>query len=350
VRRTADRRVVAFAVLVVACVAVAVVAVVTGVSHRSDADSSASPGVAKVLGAAAAKGEAMVLYRSTRGVGTGDAGPVEVAPLAHPGQARRTGLRCNRVYYAAGHGICLARGGGFAAGYQARIFDSTFRVGKSIGVTGIPSRARVSPDGRYGSVTLFVSGDSYAAAGTFSTRTTIIDLVHGTSLGGLENWTTYDGQHQVTASDVNYWGVTFAPGDSDRFYATMSTGGKTYLIQGSVSQRTAKVLHDNVECPSLSPDGTRIGFKHRTGSSSAPWRLTVLDLATMKETRLAETRSVDDQVAWDGDDALLYAVGGATWSVPADGGGRPRRMIGQADSPAVVATRQAAPASAPPQD
>ena len=30
---------------------------------------------------------------------------------------------------------------------------------------GIPSRARVSPDGRYGAVTLFVTGDSYAAAG-----------------------------------------------------------------------------------------------------------------------------------------------------------------------------------------
>ena len=39
----------------------------------------------------------------------------------------------------------------------------------------------------------------------------------------------------VTAVDVNFWGVTFAR-DSDRFYATMATGGKTYLIEGSVSR------------------------------------------------------------------------------------------------------------------
>lgn len=336
-RSAVDRRVLAFAALVTACVAVAAFAIVSGLKGSSKADSSASPGVAKVLADAKAKGEAMVLYRSNKDVGAGDAGPIEVAPLAHPEQAKRTGLRCNRVYYSAGHGVCLTRGGGFAAGYQARIFDSSFRTGKAIGVTGIPSRVRVSPDGRYGTVTLFVSGDSYAAAGTFSTRTTLIDLVNGTSLGDLESFTTYKDEQQVTASDVNYWGVTFAPGDSDRFYATMATGGRTYLIQGSVSQKTARVLHDNVECPSISPDGTRIGFKYRTGDSKVPWRLTVLDLATMRETRLAETRSIDDQVAWSGNDTLLYAVGGTTYAVPADGSGKPRALIAHADSPAVVA-------------
>jgi hypothetical protein len=71
----------------------------------------------------------------------------------------------------------------------------------------------------------------------------------------------------VDAPNVNFWGITFAR-DSDRFYATMATGGRvaeiganggTHLIEGSVAARTAKVIHDNVECPSLSPDGTRIG-------------------------------------------------------------------------------------------
>jgi hypothetical protein len=337
VRSAVDRKVVAFGALVVACMVIAVIAIVAGLHHESTADSSASPGVDHALADAKAKSEAMVLYRSTKDVATGDAGPIDVAPLADQAQTERTGLRCNRMYYAGGRGICLTRGGGFAAGYQVRIFDSRFRVGKSIGVTGIPSRTRVSPDGRYGSVTLFVSGDSYAAAGTFSTRTTLIDMVHGTSLGDLESWTVYDAEHQITASDVNFWGVTFAPGDSDRFYATLATGGKTYLIQGSVTQKTAKVLHDNVECPSISPDGKRIGFKWRTGDSSAPWRLTVLDLATMRETHLAETRSVDDQVEWMGDDRLLYSVDGATWSVPADGSGKPVRFAAKADSPAVVA-------------
>jgi hypothetical protein len=337
VRSAVDRRVAAFAALVVLCVAGGVIAFVVGVNGNSSADSSASAGVRTVLTDAQAKDEAMVLYRSTAGVNTGDAGPVEVAPLAAPGKGLKTGLRCNRVYYAAGHGICLARGDGFAAGYQARLFDSSFKIYKSIPVEGIPSRARVSPDGRYGTVTLFVSGDSYAAAGAFSTRTTIIDLRSGAALGDLERWTTYNGQRQVTASDINYWGVTFTPGDSDTFYATMATGGKTYLIRGSVSQRTAQVLHENVECPSISPDGKRIAYKWRTGNDATPWRLTVLDLATMRETHLAEKRSVDDQAEWDGDDRVAYGVGGSTWTVPADGSGAPTKLVDRADSPAVVA-------------
>jgi hypothetical protein len=337
VRSATDRRVVAFAALVVACVAGGVIALVAGIHSNSRADSAAAAGVENVLTDARAKGEAMVLYRSLAGVSTGDAGPVEVAPLSRPGQGEKTGLRCNRVSYAAGRGICLARGGGFAAGYQARLFDHRFKTYRSIPVEGIPSRARVSTDGRYGSVTLFVSGDSYAAAGAFSTRTTVIDLRAGTVVGDLERWTTYNGQKQVTASDVNYWGVTFDPRDSDRFYATMATGGKTYLIQGSIAQKTARVLHDNVECPSVSPDGTRIAFKWRTGDDARPWRLTVMDLATMRETHLAERRSVDDQAEWDGDDRIAYGVGGATWTVPADGSGAPAELAARADSPAVVA-------------
>jgi Tol biopolymer transport system component len=143
------------------------------------------------------------------------------------------------------------------------------------------------------------------------------------------------GERRVTAIDVNFWGVTFAR-DSDRFFATLATGGKTYLIEGSVRRREARVIHENVECPSLSPDGTRIAFKKRTGSAEAPWRLTVLDLRTMAETPLAEPRSVDDQAEWLDDDHVLYGVDGAVWSVRADGRGRPSRFIAGAASPAVV--------------
>ena len=139
----------------------------------------------------------------------------------------------------------------------------------------------------------------------------------------------------MTAVDVNFWGVTFAR-DSDRFYATMATGGKTYLIEGSVRARSAHVLHENVECPSLSPDGTRVAYKHRTGSSKRPWRAAVLDLATMRETILAEPRSIDDQIEWLDDEHVLYGVDGEIVTTRADGGGRPRRYLAEADSPAVV--------------
>ena len=115
----------------------------------------------------------------------------------------------------------------------------------------------------------------------------MIDMATGAKIADLEQFTVFRGSKQVTAVDVNFWGVTFAR-DSDRFYATLATGGKTYLIEGSVSERRAHVIHENVECPSLSPDGTRIAYKKRTGSASAPWRLTVLDLATMRETPIAD--------------------------------------------------------------
>jgi dipeptidyl aminopeptidase/acylaminoacyl peptidase len=240
------------------------------------------------------------------------------------------------VYFAAGRGICLARNRSLTMGYKLEVFGSDLRVRHTVDLPGVASRARVSPDGRYASVTLFVAGDSYAAPGSFSTRTTLVDLATGRRLAELEQFTVTTGGRQVTALDVNFWGVTFAPGDSDRFYATMATGGKTYLIQGSVSARTAHVIHDNVECPSLSPDGTRIAFKRRTASQSRPWHLTVLDLRTMRETPLAEPRSVDDQAAWLDDGHVLYGVDGSVWTVPANGGGEPRRYLAGAGSPAVV--------------
>ena len=199
----------------------------------------------------------------------------------------------------------------------------------------MPSRARVSPDGRYGSVTFFVQGHAYAEAGSFSTRTTLIDLQRGEKIAELEQFTVTRAGRQVTAADANFWGVTFAH-DGDRFYATMATGGKTYLIRGSVAASTARVIHENVECPSLSPDGTRLAYKKRVSSGTKPWRLAVLDLRTMRETLLEETRSVDDQVEWLDDNRALYGVDGEIWVVRADGGGQPRRFMAAAESPAVV--------------
>jgi WD40-like Beta Propeller Repeat len=323
------RRGVLFGVLVGACLAAAVVAVIAGISGR-DTGGEVSAAARSALPDAKAANRPTVVLRSLRG------GQVLIAPAAKPTDDTLTGLRCDRVYFAAGRGICLARGGGFASGYRAQIFGPDLRVKHALDVAGIPSRARVSPDGRYGSVTLFVTGHAYADPGTFSTQTTLIDMATGTKLADLEQFTVFNGSRQVTASDVNYWGVTFAPDDSDHFYATLATAGKTYLIEGSVGERRAKVIHENVECPSLSPDGTRIAYKKRTGSSSDPWHLTVLDLKTMRETPLAEQRSVDDQAEWLDNGHVLYGVDGAVWKANADGTGEPTRFAVKADSPAAV--------------
>jgi hypothetical protein len=317
----------ALLVLAAAAVTAAAAAVVTG----AGADRPASGAAAREVLLSAQRGHRpVVVYRS---VGRGQ---VAVAPLGRtPGPATAAALRCDRVFLAARAGICLAGGHGSAAGSRAELLGPDLRVRHVVPVEGIPSRARVSADGRYGAVTLFVTGHAYAAAAGFSTETILIDMASGRELAELEQFAVERGGRLVTAVDVNFWGVTFAR-DSDRFYATMATGGRTYLVRGSVRSRTARVVHENVECPSLSPDGARLAFKRRERSGGRRWRLTVLDLATMRETPLAETRSVDDQAAWLDDDHVLYGVDRAVWVARADGRGRPRRFLAAAGSPAVV--------------
>jgi hypothetical protein len=198
---------------------------------------------------------------------------------------------------------------------------------------GVPSRARVSPDGRLGATTTFVVGHSYNQDG-FSTQTLLIDLRTGKRLANLEDFTILRDGRPFKSVDFNFWGVTFAR-NSNRFYATLGTGGKTYLVEGNVKAKTGRVLAENVECPSLSPDNSRIAYKKLVGGRGH-WRLHVLDLHTMLSTPLAETRIVDDQAEWLDDGRVLYGLGGQTWVVNADGTGRPQLYLRNGLSPAVV--------------
>jgi hypothetical protein len=258
---------------------------------------------------------------------------IAVAPVDAPrSKTTFTGLVCERVYFAARRGLCLMPNhGSLGLSVNARIFGADFRPTRTARLDGIRSRARVSPRGRYGAATTFVTGHSYLDDG-FSTLTALIDMSSGEVLANLEKFdVTRDGE-RFEAIDFNFWGVTFAR-DERRFYATLSTGGKFYLVEGDVETRRARVIGEDVECPSLSPDEKRIAFKRRRGDS---WRLHVLDLATKRETALAETRSVDDQVEWLDDKRILYGLIKDVWVVRADGRGRPRIYVPDALSPAVV--------------
>jgi hypothetical protein len=281
------------------------------------------------------RNEPHVVFQNVRGYSGGNTyAHVALAPVDEPGRTRvTTRLSCERVYFAGARGLCLGTPQGpLQAGYKVTITGPNFKRRHDFRLTGIPSRARISPDGRYGATTAFVTGHSYASD-NFSTQTVLIDMARGRVLADLEkDFTVIRDGKRIKEIDFNFWGVTFA-GTTGRFYATLKTGDTTYLLEGDVKSRTARVLHENVECPSISPDNTRLAYKKWLGDR---WRLHVLDLATMEETPLAEERPVDDQVEWLDNNHVLYGLSPDTWVVPADGGGVPRKFLSKALSPAVV--------------
>ncbi|WP_405592573.1 TolB family protein [Streptomyces sp. NBC_01190] len=263
-----------------------------------------------------------------------------VAAADPEGPRTASGVKCLRFYAAGGTGICLqAERGPVTDTYQALVLDSRLHETRHVGLAGIPTRARVSPSGRMVAWTVFVGGDSYAGT-NFSTRASILDTRTGVLQPTLEDYTVIRDGKRIRAADFNFWGVTFA--DDEHFYATLGTAGHTYLIRGDVATRTATTLRTNVECPSLSPDGTRIAFKKRVPglSPDAPWRLYVLDLATLKDHPTAETRNVDDQAVWSDDDTLVYSLpgdyGSDLYTVPASGAGSARLLMRSALAPAYL--------------
>jgi hypothetical protein len=267
-------------------------------------------------------------------------GVLSTVSRADPGGPRElTDQRCDRVYRAGGTTACLRPVGAFAAGGLA-VLDASWREVRAVPLTGFPNRARVSASGRMVSWTLFVDGHSYATTG-FSTTTGVLDTRTGELVPSLEEFTASVGGAVTTAADRNFWGVTFAA-DDNRFYATMATGGHRYLVEGDFAARVLRSVADGVECPSLSPDGTRVAHKAAVGGDPRNgWRLSVLDLATGAVTPLAETRSVDDQPAWLDDRTVAYGLqrddgGNDVWSVPADGTGAPALLVPEANSPAAV--------------
>jgi hypothetical protein len=332
-------RALGFVALSVVCVGSATGYVLhSGARHRALTQAAEALPAAAPESVAAVEAQPHVLFRNLTEAAR--AGFIALAPLAAPDGPRQiTDYPCRRLHVAAGHGLCLAEQDDdpFGAPYRARFFDREFRTVHELPLAGLPSRARVSPDGSLGASTVFVNGDSYATA-TFSTRTTLYDMATGTSLGDLETFGAFKDGKRIQSPDHNFWGVTFArrPG---RFYATLGTAGHTYLVEGDVATRTVKVLRDGVECPSLSPDGTRIAFKDRVsggGLAEVKWRLSVLRLDTLEAHPLAETRNVDDQAEWLDDETVLYGVDADTYAVVADGTGTPRLFAHRADSPAVV--------------
>jgi hypothetical protein len=336
-----DRR--PLVVFALVCVAVTLAVLGYAVYSRgrsTDADAT-RPAAANTARIGELRRAPHVVYRSTA-LGPGY-GRVAIASAADPARDPLvTDLACERVYTVASHGLCLSASRGVFTRYEAIPFDAAFTARPPLTLEGTPSRTQVSRSGRRAASTVFVSGDSYAG-GAFSTRTTIFDLEAGVPLGDLEQFAVTKDGAPFKAADFNFWGVTFA--DDDRYYATLGSAGRIYLVEGSVSGRSMRVLREGIECPSLSPDGTRLAYKARTTERGLlTWRLHILELATLADTAIAETRSVDDQAAWFDDRHVMYALprqeagsgSSDVWVTPADGTGAPRLLIEHATSPSLV--------------
>jgi hypothetical protein len=308
--------------------------------HRQDSAAAAAPPVPTLADFSSVAAQPHLLFRNTAlGKGYGN---VAAVPLTDAGGPRViTPASCDRVYGNPAGAICLTSDRGLTTTYKSEWLSPTFAHLRDLPLSGLPSRARVSADGSMVATTTFVFGDAYTNPGQFSTRT-LVSQVDGSSNVDLETFGLLIDGKPNTASDRNLWGVTFA--GPDHFFATAATGGKTYLVSGQLSTHTLTAVHTDVECPSLSPDHTKIAFKQHGSLPPGHWRLAVLDLSSGKVTQLAEQRSVDDQAEWLDGNRILYGLpqttagsaGSDIWVVPADGTGTPQILVHDAWSPSVV--------------
>ena len=247
---------------------------------------------------------AHVAYLSRR---TDSFDQVGLAPASNPDQQLLLAApACERSYFGRSIGLCLVINRESISPKAYAVFlDHALKPTRQLPLDGLPIRARVSPDNRWAAATVFVTGESYI--GDFTTRTSLFNLEDGSVIDNLETFTTERDGKVIKEIDFNFWGVTFFPG-GDRFLATLGTGGKRFLVEGDIARRHLKVVADDVECPSLSPDGRRIVFK-RASTSKGAWRLWAMQLDSGEAWPITdEDRYIDDQAEWLDNDRVLYGL------------------------------------------
>lgn len=234
----------------------------------------------------------------------------------HKVQSRTpTRLGCDRVHEANGQLWCFTRITPGKPRYYTDptgyLFDlkSESTPKASFKVKGIVSRARIARDGRFAAGTAFTTGHSYMGVGGthFSTATFIASLGEPRDAQNIQNWAVSHQGKPITSVDLNLWGVTFDPANSDHFLVTVYFDGQPYLGEGNVSTKSIRVLRPGVECPSYSPDGKRIAYKSRTGPTR--WSPAVMDLDSGQSVVYGHIEdSVDDQIEWLDNGTLVFQI------------------------------------------
>jgi len=245
-----------------------------------------------------------------------------------------TGLVCERVHFAAGHGVCLSAEHAAESSYFAVVFGADFAPAGRSELGGAPTFARVSPDGRLAAAS-FQTSPPTEEAPIAPSETWLLDTASGKVVADLADFDLVRDGVTVTEPEVDYWGVTFKR-DGDGFYASVRYGGNIYLAEGSIAAHRLTVLRGGVSAPSLSPDQRHLAFASLVSSLGPTWRFHLLDLSTGVDSELPETRSIDDQMEWMGDDQLLYGLSTDIWSVASSGKTAPLPFLLGGLSPAVV--------------
>lgn len=301
---------------------------------------------ARTTGASAAQvtdklvdGNRIVFRNTAMGQGYGQIASVAIADPAGPRELFQT--VCDRVDATAQYISCMRTQRGIPTTFETRILDAQANSIDEWPLSGVPSRTRISEAGLV-ATTAFVTGHSYATD-SFSTET-VIRSVQGQDFGNLENYSIFIDGQELTAIDRNVWGVTFAT--ENKFYATVASAGKTWMVEGNLEKRRMNSIIENAECPSVAPDQSKVAYKKRRAQSGlAHWDIAILDLKTQKEIILPLEPGFDDQVEWLDSQTLLFgmlrteSVGDSdVYSIKATTNAQPQLFIKDAWSPSVVRT------------
>ena len=266
-------------------------------------------------------------------------GRLAMLPLSTPDADRVfSQLQCARVHFAGGAGVCLVEEpDGNQVIHAAYFFDTSFARGNRLVLSGVPTRVRVSPNGRRAAITVYAEEHMPDGQERLATDSVLVEVPDGRVIATLREFAIDRPGKLSPTAPLDYSSVAFEP-DADRFYATLNSGDFWFIVSGSISSRGLAIVAEGFASEALSPDGTRLAVKQRIGERGF-WRAMVFDLSTRTAMPLDHARSIDDQIEWLDRDHVAYhdatERGTGIWALAADGRSGPRLMIPDAYSPAV---------------